>query len=73
MMTADGFEEAVLGYGTHFNTEVVIYDYQKCVKVLMDRDSMDYDEAVEFMEFNVCGAWVGEGSPVFLREGPSED
>jgi hypothetical protein len=29
-------------------------------------DGMDYDEAMEFLEFNTLGAWAGEGTPLFL-------
>jgi hypothetical protein len=28
---------------------------------------MDYDQAVEFMDFNVTGAWGGEQTPAFAR------
>ena len=29
---------------------------------------MDYEDAVEHMEFNVTGAYVGKQTPVFMRE-----
>jgi hypothetical protein len=66
-MLADGFEKALVGFGWQFNRELAIYDYDKCVEILMERDEMDRDDAIEFMEFNVLGAWVGEGTPVFLH------
>jgi len=28
---------------------------------------MEYDEAVEYFDFNIKGAWVGETTPVFIR------
>ena len=28
---------------------------------------MSEDEAAEYFEFNVVGAWVGESTPVFVR------
>ena len=65
-LLADGFEEALIGIGTQFNTELAVYDWQKCVEVLM-RDGMTEDEATEFMDFNVTGAWVGPNTPVFVR------
>lgn len=67
-LKADGFDHAILGYGTQFNNDVVIYDYNKCIDILMDRDNITYDEAVEYMEYNVCGAWVGNNTPVFMRD-----
>ena len=30
---------------------------------------MTYEEAVEYFEFNVIGAWVGEQTPMFLTKG----
>ena len=65
---ADGFEDALIGYGTQFNKDLAIYDYEKCVVVLMKRDGMTDEEAREYMEYNVCGAYIGKNTPVFLRE-----
>ena len=65
---ADGFEDALIGYGTQFNKDLAIYDYEKCVVVLMKRDGMTDEEAREYMEYNVCGAYMGNNTPVFLRE-----
>jgi hypothetical protein len=63
---ANGFEDAFLGIGHHFNRELAVYDYAKCIEILMERDGMDEEEAEEFMSFNVTGAWVGEYTPIFL-------
>ena len=65
---ADGFEDALIGYGTQFNKDLAIYDYEECVIVLMRRDGMSDEEAREYMEYNVCGAYMGNNTPVFLRE-----
>jgi hypothetical protein len=66
-LLADGFGSAMVGIGTKFNTEVAVYDYDECIRVLAERDGMPYDEAVEHMEVNVCGAYVGEHTPIFIR------
>jgi hypothetical protein len=29
---------------------------------------MSEDEAIEFFEFNVVGAWAGPGTPIWLEE-----
>lgn len=67
-LLAEGFAEAFLGLGTQFNTEVALYDYERCVQILMERDGLSYEEAVEHLEFNVTGAYVGPHTPVFLRQ-----
>jgi len=64
---ADGFEAALIGYGTQFSTDLAIYDYEKCIIILIKRDGMTDEEAREYMEYNVCGAWVGKNTPIFLR------
>ena len=64
---ADGFEDAFMGIGSQFMSYFAIYDYGKCVQILMERDGMTEEDAEEFMDFNVTGAWVGKGTPAFLR------
>jgi hypothetical protein len=65
MLLADGFEEAVIGYVTIFNKTVSLYDRNKCLDILVKRDGMTYEEAVEFFDFNVTGAYVGDLTPAF--------
>ena len=67
-LLADGFEDALIGYVRRFGLEsLALYDYEKCIGILMKRDGMGRDEAEEFFEFNVIGAWVGDATPVFAR------
>ena len=65
-LTADGFEDALIGYGQQFSYPVAVYDVEKCISILQLRDGMTEDEAVEYFEFNVQGAYVGESTPIFL-------
>lgn len=64
-LLADGFEKALIGYVTIFNRSVALYDRQKCIKILISRDGMSHEEAEEFFEFNVAGAYMGENTPAF--------
>ena len=67
LLFADGFDEAIIGIGRQFSSqEFVAYDRAKCIEILM-RD-MTEDEAEEYFEFNVVGAWVGPGTPVFVEQ-----
>ena len=68
VLLADGFADALIGYGQQFSKILAVYDYDKCVEILMSRDGMEYDDAVEFMEYNVVGAYVGENTPVFVQK-----
>ena len=64
-LTADGFDDALIGYVEIFHKVVALYDREKCIEILMKRDRMGCDEAVEFFEFNTIGSYVGEGTPAF--------
>jgi len=66
-LLADGFEDALVGFGYQFNYPVAVYNRDKCIDILMNRDGMDDEEAIEFFDFNVAGAWVGESTPIFLE------
>ncbi len=68
-LLANGFEDAFLGVGRQFDQELSVYDYDKCLSILCDRDGMTFEEAVEYMDYNVLGAWVGRGTPVFVELG----
>ena len=66
IITADGFELAFLGCGYSFAGAYAIYNFSTCMEILMQRDGMTYDEAEEYFEYNVTGAFVGDRMPVFL-------
>ena len=66
-LLADRFEEAFLGVSEVFGRPpLVTYDRDKCIDILVQRDGMTYDEAVEYFEFNVRGSWVGDSTPIYL-------
>jgi hypothetical protein len=69
-LLADGLEAGFIGYTTnHHHAVVAVYDYDKCVQALVDRDGMTHEEADEYLEFNTLGAYVGENGPLFVRVG----
>jgi hypothetical protein len=46
----------------------IVYSVKKLLDVLMTRDGMDGDEAREYLDFNVLGAYVGPGTPVWVED-----
>ena len=66
-LVADGFDDAVIGITTtHLGNDIcIVYDADRCIEILMERDEMSYDVAVEYFDFNVAGAYV-ENGPVFV-------
>lgn len=69
VLLADGFEDAFVGVARRFGwtQDVAVYDLEKCLRILMDRDGMDHFGALEWIEYNVLGAWVGDQTPIFLQ------
>ena len=69
VLYADGFEDALIGIGIQggIHKAVAVYNIEKMEQILMDRDGMDWGEAVEFLNFNTLGAYVGEHTPIYLE------
>ena len=65
ILIADGFEEAFLGVAVQFTKPIAIFDRQKCIEILMQ--DMSEEDAYEYFEFNVVGAYVGENTPAFIE------
>jgi hypothetical protein len=63
---ADGFEDALIGLGWQHTKLLAVYDYKKCVEILMTREEMTHEEAIEWMEYNVVGSYAGEYTPIFV-------
>jgi hypothetical protein len=62
----DGFEGALIGFVRRFGVgPVALYDYDKCIEILMKRDKMPLEDADEWFESNVIGGWHGENTPCF--------
>lgn len=67
-LTADGFDDAIIGYTVStFHPNVVVYDVDKCVEILVERDGMTPEEADEYLSFNTLCCYVGENTPLFVK------
>ncbi len=64
VLIADGFDDAVIGIEPM--TMRVVYDIDKVIEILIEQ-GMDHDEAIEYYEFNIVGAYVGEQTPLFVN------
>lgn len=63
LLKADGFDDAVIGIATEYSEPRLIYSVSKCLHIL-EKDMSEL-EALEFFEFNVSGAYVGEKTPIW--------
>ena len=68
-LLCDGFEDAIIGVAERINLDpVVAYDVDKIIEILMKRDDMTDEEALEYFYFNIKDAWMGEGTPIFITK-----
>jgi len=67
LLKADGFDEAIIGVVQRVGVQAICYDEDKVIEILMERDGMTLIEAMEYFDFNIAGAWVGESTPFFLQ------
>ena len=58
-LTADGFDDALVGFTCGPNM-VAVYDIQRMI-------GMTADDAVEHLDYNVIGAYVGEKTPQYMN------
>ncbi len=69
MLKADGFDKAIIGMASIWRdgnkVDVLVYNGNK-MAAMLKKDGMTYDEAVEFIEFNVEGAYVGIETPIVM-------
>ncbi len=50
----DGYDKAIVGISIRKpNISNIIYSMNEIIMILMRRDSMEYDEAVTFFEYNI--------------------
>lgn len=75
MRVAQGFDSAIIGVTAPGpNTEsVVIYDYEACIHILMEREGWSWGEAIDFLDYNVVGSFVGPEMPIFIHMGTPEE
>lgn len=61
-MKADGFDDAIIGYWSEGR---LVYSVDKVIDILME--DMTEEEAIEFFEFNIECAYIGEQTPIFIK------
>ena len=75
MLKIDGHDDAILGpaliwgmdkKGGGIRISVLVYDAEAIRTTLMERDNMEADEAREYIEFNIEGAYMGPDTPILV-------
>jgi elongation factor P hydroxylase len=69
LLFADGFDEAIIGsvavWTAAGQQRVVLYDYEKCVEILMREEGAEREEVEEHLDVNTLGSYVGEKTPAY--------
>ena len=68
----DGHDDAIVGRSLIWRdgsrVDVFVYSGELILAKLMERDGMTDEEALEYIDFNIEGAYLGEGTPVIMWE-----
>lgn len=64
-LTADGFDSAILGVDEY--SMRIIYSKKKILEILEAEHEMDELEAIEYYDFNIVGAYMGEKTPIYME------
>ena len=67
----DGFDDAIIGPAFIWvkqtaHVEVLVYNAEVIRNILMARDGMTFEDAREFIEYNIEGAYVGPDTPILV-------
>ena len=65
LLKADGFDDAIIGV-EQLQLRLV-YDIDKMRNILIEKEGMSFEEAMEYLDFNVFGSYVGEQTPIYIQ------
>jgi hypothetical protein len=65
LLMVDGFDEAVIGIEALKLR--LVYDINKMRTILVERDGMTFEDAMDFLDHNVLGSYVGEQTPIYIE------
>jgi hypothetical protein len=66
----DDMDDAIVGISDDGR---VVYDINKMEHLIYDKDGMTLDEAVEWVNFNMISAHLGEFTPIHIWKIPTND
>jgi hypothetical protein len=74
ILRCDGFDEEVIGIAHPISGQPVLaYDRDAIIDRLVSRDGMSEIDASEHFDFNIGGAYMGPGTPIFISRIPELD
>lgn len=69
ILMLDGFDGAIVGVVSRCGQPLIaVYSMSKMVDILREQDGAGVEEAVEYLESNVLGGWLGDRTPAVLMD-----
>jgi len=74
----DNLDKAIIGTSLVWDSlgkqiERVVYDGKKIISILIEQDEMTYEQAIEHIDYNIQGAYIGKDTPVIVWKKSIED
>ena len=66
LIFADGFDDAIIGVATGFDSQRVVYCYVSMIETMMKEDDISYEDALDWIEYNTLGSYVGKNTPIYV-------
>jgi hypothetical protein len=65
----DGLDDAIIGMAEEFgNGYRIIYSKSKIYEILMNRDGMTEEDAIEFYDYNILGLYASPQNAIFMED-----
>lgn len=61
----DGLDDALVGFDE--NNLRAVYSEDRIFNILVNRDNMTYEDAIDFFDFNIQDAVPGDQAPLFIK------
>jgi hypothetical protein len=63
-------DKAIIGttmtYQEGERVPVFVYSGKEIISILMERDGMEWDDAMDFIDFNIDSAYIGKDTPLLV-------
>ena len=64
-LKADGFDDAIIGVEP--SSMRLVYNMDAMLNILISDEEMTEEDALEHLDYNVYGAYVGEKTPIYIN------
>ena len=65
----DGLDDAIIGMAEELgNGYRIVYSKSKIYEILMNRDGMTEEDAIEFYDYNILGLYASPQNAIFMED-----